>query len=275
CARRPALGHPGHHAGDRVEIFRLPHDDLHRGPAIDPERGDRGRAPRWRQEVADRPLHQDSDDPVGHRHLGLLRHHRRTAALRPHHPAHQWRSAQLEPHHRDLPLPVRHPAHEARLRRGGERHAVHCLRDRGDRLSAHPVSIGECMMATRSKIRRPIISPFQWVTLLVIAAFIVVPFYTTALGGFKEIGELRVNPFGLPASWDPVRFTEILFGPTYLRSLGNSLFIAVGTVVLSTLVASMAAFAFAHIRFFGSKFLMSYLLLGLLFPAATAILPLF
>lgn len=131
------------------------------------------------------------------------------------------------------------------------------------------------MMATRSKTRRPIISPFQWFTLLAIAAFIVVPFYTTALGGFKEIGELRVNPFGLPASWDPVRFTEILFGPTYFRSLGNSLFIAVGTVVISTLLASMTAFAFAHIRFFGSKLLMSYLLLGLLFPAATAILPLF
>ena len=48
---------------------------------------------------------------------------------------------------------------------------------------------------------------------------------------FKEIGELRVNPFGLPASWDPVRFTEIIFGPTYLRSLGNSLFIAFGSVV--------------------------------------------
>jgi raffinose/stachyose/melibiose transport system permease protein len=37
----------------------------------------------------------------------------------------------------------------------------------------------------------------------------------------------------------------------------------------------MTAFAFAHIRFFGSKFLMSFLLLGLLFPSATAILPLF
>lgn len=130
-------------------------------------------------------------------------------------------------------------------------------------------------MALRSKARQPIISPLQWISLLAIAAFIVVPFYTTALGGFKEIGELRVNPFGLPASWDPVRFTEILSGPTFLRSLGNSLFIAVGTVVLSTLIASMTAFAFAHIRFFGSKFLMSYLLLGLLFPSATAILPLF
>ena len=130
-------------------------------------------------------------------------------------------------------------------------------------------------MAEKSKARQPTISAFQWITLLVIAAFIVVPFYTTALGGFKEIGELRVNPFGLPASWDPARFSEILLGPTYFRSLWNSLFIALGTVVLSTLIASMAGFAFAHIRFFGSRFLMGYLLLGLLFPSATAILPLF
>ena len=40
-------------------------------------------------------------------------------------------------------------------------------------------------------------------------------------------------------------------------------------------LASMAAFAFAHLRFFGDRFLLDYLLLGLMFPAATAILPLF
>jgi raffinose/stachyose/melibiose transport system permease protein len=93
------------------------------------------------------------------------------------------------------------------------------------------------------KKRQPAISVFQWITLLVIATFVIVPFYTTALGGFKEIGELRVNPFGLPASWDPVRFLDILGGPRYFSSLGNSLLIAGGTVVLSTLVASMTAFA--------------------------------
>ena len=37
----------------------------------------------------------------------------------------------------------------------------------------------------------------------------------------------------------------------------------------------MAAFTFAHLRFFGDKFLLNYLQLGLLFPVATAILPLF
>jgi len=130
-------------------------------------------------------------------------------------------------------------------------------------------------MATASRKRRPAISVLQWITLLVVAAFVIVPFYTTAIGGFKEIGELRVNPFGLPQNWDPVRFAEIIAGPRYVPSLLNSLLVALGSVGLSTLLASMTAFAFAHIRFFGSRFLMSYLMLGLLFPSATAILPLF
>ena len=131
------------------------------------------------------------------------------------------------------------------------------------------------MASAAKKRRQPTISPIQWVTLFIVAAFVIVPFYTTALGGFKEIGELRVNPFGLPASWDPVRFTEVLGGPRYFSSLWNSLLIAGGTVVLSTLVASMAAFALAHIKFFGRNFILGYLMLGLLFPAATGILPLF
>jgi raffinose/stachyose/melibiose transport system permease protein len=57
--------------------------------------------------------------------------------------------------------------------------------------------------------------------------------------------------------------------------LGNSLLIALLTVALTLALSSMAAFTFAHLRFFGDRFLLNYLLLGLLFPAATAILPLF
>ena len=123
--------------------------------------------------------------------------------------------------------------------------------------------------------RQPAISWFQWLTLLLIALFIIVPLYTTVLGGFKSVGELRTNPFGLPVSWDASNFLSILLGPTLFRSLFNSLLVSLCTVVLSILLASMTAFAFAHIRFFGSKFLMSFLLLGLLFPSATAVLPLF
>jgi raffinose/stachyose/melibiose transport system permease protein len=108
--------------------------------------------------------------------------------------------------------------------------------------------------APRRKKRKPVLSIFQWITLIVIALFVLVPLYTTVLGGFKEVGELRVNPFGLPNNWDPVRFTEILGGSKYFASMANSLLIAVGSVVLSILLSSMTAFAFAHIKFFGSKY---------------------
>ena len=64
-------------------------------------------------------------------------------------------------------------------------------------------------------------------------------------------------------------------GAKLCMSEADSLLIAAGTVVLSTLVASMTAFALAHIKFFGSRFIMGYLMLGLLFPSATGILPLF
>lgn len=123
--------------------------------------------------------------------------------------------------------------------------------------------------------RRPEVSVGQWISLAVIALFVIVPLYTTVLGGFKGIGELRTNPFGLPESWAGDNFTSIILGPTLFRSLWNSLFIAVSTVILSTLLASMTGFAFAHIRFFGKRYLIGFMLLGLLFPAATAILPVF
>jgi len=115
----------------------------------------------------------------------------------------------------------------------------------------------------------------RFAILFLVAGLVLVPLLATVLGGFKSLGELRVNPFGLPAEWEWDNYWSILSGPRYWQLLLNSLVISVLTVVLTLATASMAAFVFAHIRFFGSRFLLQYLLLGLMFPAATAILPLF
>ena len=111
--------------------------------------------------------------------------------------------------------------------------------------------------------------------LAVIATFVVVPLLATVLGGFKSLGELRVNPFGLPQQWEWTNYADILLSKRYWELLRNSLVISSLTVTLTLIVASMAAFAFAHVKFFGSSMLLGYLTLGLLFPAATAVLPLF
>lgn len=111
--------------------------------------------------------------------------------------------------------------------------------------------------------------------LLVVALIVLTPLLATALGGFKSLGNLRVDPFGLPANWEWRNYWDILAGARYWRQMGNSLVIAVLTVLLTVSLSAMAAFVFVHVRFFGATFLFNYLLLGLMFPAATAILPLF
>jgi raffinose/stachyose/melibiose transport system permease protein len=115
----------------------------------------------------------------------------------------------------------------------------------------------------------------QYGALIVLASVVLVPLLATALGGFKELGDLRANPFGLPKVWVWSNYWDILSGARYWQVLGNSLFIALLTVALTLALSSMAAFALAHLHFFGDRFLLNYLLLGLLFPVATAILPLF
>lgn len=111
--------------------------------------------------------------------------------------------------------------------------------------------------------------------LAVAAAFVILPLIATFLGGFKTIGELRTSPFGLPVLWHTEYYSDILHNPSFWTYLQNSLIVSLSAVVLTLLCASMAAYVFAHIRFFGSKMLLSYLLLGMMFPFATAILPLF
>ena len=111
--------------------------------------------------------------------------------------------------------------------------------------------------------------------LVVLAGLVLFPVLATALNGFKDLSELRTNPFGLPHVWMWSNYWSILTGYRYWQVLGNSLLIALFTVALTLIVASMAAFTFAHLRFFGDRFLLSYIQLGLLFPVATAIVPLF
>ncbi len=111
--------------------------------------------------------------------------------------------------------------------------------------------------------------------LFVVAALVLIPLIATVLGGFKALGDLRVNPFGLPYEWEWRNYWDILSGARYWKLMGNSLVIAVLTVFITVTISAMAAFVFVHVRFFGATFLFNYLLLGLMFPAATAILPLF
>ena len=116
---------------------------------------------------------------------------------------------------------------------------------------------------------------YMYVSLLIVAGLVVIPLISTALGGFKTLSDLRGNPFGLPTEWQWSNYIDIIVSHRYWLQMGNSLLIALLTVFLTLTLGAMAAFCFAHIRFFGSTYLVNYFLIGLMFPAATAILPLY
>jgi raffinose/stachyose/melibiose transport system permease protein len=129
----------------------------------------------------------------------------------------------------------------------------------------------------RSRDQKPfdLFPLFRLAVLIVVASIVLLPLFATAIGGFKALGELRTNPLGLPHQWQWRNYLDILESARYWRALGNSLLIACFTVVITVALSAMAAFAFAHLKFFGSRFLFTYMTLGLMFPIATAILPLF
>ncbi|MFF5111022.1 carbohydrate ABC transporter permease [Streptosporangium sp. NPDC000509] len=113
------------------------------------------------------------------------------------------------------------------------------------------------------------------VIIWVAAVFVVVPFLYGLLGGFKSSSQLSGNPLGLPSPWVTENYTDVIGSGVFWRQLLNSLFIAVTTTVLVVGLSAMAAFAFARFAFRGREFLFTLFAIGLMFPFAVAILPLF
>jgi raffinose/stachyose/melibiose transport system permease protein len=104
---------------------------------------------------------------------------------------------------------------------------------------------------------------------------IVVPVLFGVLGGFKDNGQLATHPFALPSPWITDNYSQILGSIAFWRPLGNSLLIAVATTLLVVLASALAAFVFARYAFRGRELLFTLFTLGLMFPFAVAILPVY
>lgn len=114
-----------------------------------------------------------------------------------------------------------------------------------------------------------------WAALLVLAAVIIVPILYAVLGGFRDNYQMTVNPVGLPDPWVTSNYTEVLASGSFWQQLWNSILIASVTTALVLACSSLAAFVLARREFPGREAMFTFFTLGLLFPSAVAILPLF
>ena len=110
---------------------------------------------------------------------------------------------------------------------------------------------------------------------LVVALAILVPILYAVLGGFRTTAQLSEDPVGLPDPWVWGNYGDILGSSTFWRQVWNSTLIAVVSTLLTVPLAALAAFVFARFAFPGREVLYTVFTLGLLFPIAVAILPIF
>lgn len=106
---------------------------------------------------------------------------------------------------------------------------------------------------------------------------IAIPLYISVMGGFKSVGQLRTMPMALPAPFVISQYTDILAGKSgfFWRELWNSLAIGIGTVAVVLATGTFAGYALARLKFRLNAAIYTYFWLGLLFPLAVAILPLY
>ena len=111
--------------------------------------------------------------------------------------------------------------------------------------------------------------------LLVFVLVTLIPLYFLLINSFKSQAEYLTNPYGLPG--DPTLGTlkDAFRGGDLLRWLANSAVFTVASVVISTVVAAMAAYPISLMRWRPGGFLIGFLIALMVVPPIVLVVPLF
>lgn len=122
-------------------------------------------------------------------------------------------------------------------------------------------------------------SVLKYVLLVVLMMVALIPFILALLGTFKTDAEITAwPPTFLPKAWliqnwPRVWQTDLGQGATFPRWLLNTAVIAVGSALLQVVCCSMAAYAFARLRFPGKDGVFAFMLASMMIPGAVTLIP--
>jgi raffinose/stachyose/melibiose transport system permease protein len=118
-------------------------------------------------------------------------------------------------------------------------------------------------------------TPLVYAVSLVVVALTLGPVLYGVLGGFRTNAQIAQSPSGLPGPWVLDNYVSVLTGASFWQYALNSTIIAALTTVITVVFGVMAAYPLARYEFKGREGLFMVFVVGLLFPATVAIVPLF
>ena len=116
-------------------------------------------------------------------------------------------------------------------------------------------------------------APF-YATLLVVTAITLVPIVWVFTSALKTNKEIRENALSLPGEWRFQNYVDAWIEASFDQYFINSIFISVTTVLIVLFLASLAAYAFAKMRFPGNQWIFFVFLIGMAFPLSAKLGPL-
>lgn len=118
-------------------------------------------------------------------------------------------------------------------------------------------------------------TPAVYFVALVLVALTIGPVLYAVLGGFRTNAQLADSPAGLPDPWVFENYRRVLTSGSFWSYALNSTIIAALTTAIVVVFGLMAAYPLARYKFRWREPLYMVFVVGLLFPATVAIIPLF
>lgn len=113
-----------------------------------------------------------------------------------------------------------------------------------------------------------------WSLLLTYSVYVILPVAWMVLSSLKTTRELFSNPFGLPQNPQWNHFSEA-WQKGIADFIVNSVFVTATSVILIVLIAGMAAYALARLRFVGRTAIYALLIAGYAIPIHIILVPLY
>jgi multiple sugar transport system permease protein len=126
---------------------------------------------------------------------------------------------------------------------------------------------------------RRIQNTLKYLLLVFIGLVALAPFILAFLGTFKTDSEIIAYPPSflpkqwLVSNWAKTWSTDFGQGATFPRWLLNTAVVSVGSALLQVLCCSMAAYAYARLRFPGKNAVFSFMLASMMIPGAVTLIP--
>ena len=112
------------------------------------------------------------------------------------------------------------------------------------------------------------------IVLILCCILFLLPVYFLVMNSFKSLNEILISFISLPKQFTLRNYAGAMEKINYLRTFGNTLFLTVGSVLLTLIVCSLAGYKIQRTRSKISKITKSYMAIGQMVPFAVIMVPL-